>query len=151
MKICRIPECGQKVWSKGLCRLHDTRRRRGFSEEELNLPVGYRSTFKQGWIHKGYRWITLPDGQEVMEHRHLMEQHVGRKLHYDEVVHHINENKLDNRIENLEIKPRADHTSHHRTHRPPCTICGVYDPHGTRNLCGRHQQRWLTILKRAVG
>jgi type II secretory pathway component PulL len=38
-----------------------------------------------------------------MKHRVVMEEHIGRPLLPTETVHHINGDKLDNRIENLEI------------------------------------------------
>ena len=37
----------------------------------------------------------------IMEHRMVMARHLGRMLTRTEVVHHINHNPLDNRLENL--------------------------------------------------
>jgi hypothetical protein len=55
------------------------------------------------------------DGKRIREHRYVMEQHLGRKLLPTEVVHHVNEIKSDNRIENLEVMSRADHIKLHKT------------------------------------
>lgn len=53
----------------------------------------------------------------VMLHTVLMEQKIGRYLNADEVVHHINHNKADNRLENLQLMNKKDHQSMHMTER----------------------------------
>lgn len=144
-ELCLVPDCLNIVWAKGLCRFHDQRKRKG---TPLDFPLGFKSLYKKGWIHKGYRWIINDDGKEVMEHRDMMEKHLGRKLGPDECVHHKNEIKTDNRIDNFELILRAPHTSHHRKHQTPCKICGElklrsdgkgYD--GALGYCAKHYQQ----------
>lgn len=97
--------------------------------------------FKGGrYVEHGYVLVLKPDHPfanhhgYVLEHRLVMEEYVGRYLTESEIVHHINENKLDNRIENLKIMIRADHNSHHFKGKPLidrsdwiCSECGQMD------------------------
>ena len=62
----------------------------------------------------------------VAQHRLVMERHLGRFLSRKEVVHHIDGNKQNNHIDNLELfASQAEHMSHEQrtSRKAPC-----YDP-----------------------
>lgn len=50
----------------------------------------------------------------VLEHRIVMENYLGRILDDEEIIHHLNEDRKDNRIENLELCLHKYHVSSHR-------------------------------------
>ncbi len=62
------------------------------------------------FISKGYWYIKKPEwNKEKREHRVVVEEFLGRKLTKEETVHHIDGDKLNNKIENLHILNNAEH------------------------------------------
>ncbi len=53
----------------------------------------------------------------VAQHRLVAERSIGRFLNCDEVAHHINEIKHDNRPENILVMTKSQHSKHHQNFR----------------------------------
>jgi len=86
-------------------------------EHGIAIPDRYH----KGYIitHNGYIMVQCPEHPHadskgyVRKHRLVMEERLGRILDPRELIHHINGDKADNRIENLEIMPLSAHTAKH--------------------------------------
>ncbi len=67
------------------------------------------------------RYTGSPSNYIKVKHKHMhrvvMELHLGRALESTEVVHHIDGNKWNNDISNLEVMSQADHVRLHNKQR----------------------------------
>lgn len=79
-------------------------KRRDFKGENNPMWTGGKKIGKGGYV-----LVWRPDHPNansqgyVSEHRLVMEQHIGRHLTSEEIVHHINKDRQDNHIENLQL------------------------------------------------
>lgn len=128
MNECSVDQCQRPSKVLGLCTMHYNRRRRtgdvGCPERMSRAGAG-NSHWKGGRVRGGggrkYWMLHLPKHPNantigyVLEHRVVMERHLGRFLRSDEIVHHINGDTFDNSISNLELMTQSEHCRHHFT------------------------------------
>lgn len=86
-------------------------------EKNRNVKAERHPNWKGGKWAKcdGYVAVTRigSGSKHDLEHKIVMEKHLKRKLTKSEVVHHINHVKSDNRIENLMVMTRSEHSRLH--------------------------------------
>jgi hypothetical protein len=107
--MCSVPGClTKRAYRTGLCPKHHQRYRKYGDPSVGGIPSGYVS--KGTLTSSGYRMLVVrKDGESkrIFEHRHIMEVALGRELHPEESIHHLNGDRLDNRLENLELWSRS--------------------------------------------
>ena len=79
--------------------------------KKMNLQINW----KHYYINANGYLVNCEDRKHrYLVHRRLIEEKIGRKLKNNEVVHHIDGNKLNNNINNLKLMTRKEHIEIHR-------------------------------------
>ena len=113
-RVCQV--CGNGKW----IRLRGKRKRscqnctlKGRLRNHHPTWKGGRNTvgggYIQVYIEKDEPFYAMRKGKYILEHRLFMAQHLGRRLHRKELVHHLNGIRDDNRLENLAIVDSRTH------------------------------------------
>lgn len=80
-------------------------------EGEIGKIIKPKNGYFEVYVRKTHPY--RPDKDWVRQHIIITENHIGRKLLDDEVVHHIDGNKLNNDIQNLDICTVSEHNNCH--------------------------------------
>lgn len=89
-------------------------KKRGFVLRGVNFrPHQFYDGKKFTLRNNGY--YSLTTDERTLMHRYVWQKEIGEiPNNYD--IHHLNENKSDNRIENLECLPKSEHTRKYSPH-----------------------------------
>ena len=103
--ICKIKGCIGVVEGYGYCRKHYKRFKKYGNPLKTKRPnLGTGRYTKEGYVLvRKPDWPTVRKDGYILEHRLVMEKKLSRSLKSNEIVHHKNGIRNDNREENLEV------------------------------------------------
>ena len=106
---CLVEECTAVALWKGYCQGHYYRLSR-YGDPLAGRPLAKQEVGElRNRLKTGYQLVYLPEHPSarkdgyILEHVHVMTEHLGRELLPHENVHHKNGVRHDNRLENLEL------------------------------------------------
>lgn len=95
---CRIEGCSRTVKAQEMCQTHYFRATTGLDVEQ---PIRRKDSSPRRH-NENYLTVQI-NGKPALHHRFIMAESLGRELYDHEQVHHLNGDRTDNRISNLEL------------------------------------------------
>lgn len=116
---CSVDGCERPTRNRGLCDAHYQRWQDG---APLDGPIRKKGPRGEWRLNRGGYIVRGRGGRVELMHRVVMEESLGRPLRDDETVHHINGDRTDNRIGNLQLRVGA----HGSGIAMQCMCCGSH-------------------------
>lgn len=141
---CYVAGCSKPVKTSGLCSGHAERKRRG---QDLTPPLKPKSAnghAKPCLGCNGYYYVSI-GGKKKLQHRLIMEQHLGRKLTRQEYVHHLDGDPKNNALSNLVLSTAHEHM--HKYHKKQPVMCRVKTCDRKSAECGLCAAHYRRIFK----
>lgn len=119
-KIVTTLGTNRETVRKYLMKRYTPKQKRAIVLKNFRQPKGQDSPNWKGGkeiTKAGYIRLWISRDERVLEHRKVMEDHLGRRLDRSEVVHHINGNNSDNRLTNLRLTTFSEDIRQHNLSR----------------------------------
>lgn len=160
--FCTVPGCERAKYARGFCTMHYARWYTTGSVGPAELRIAPKGTHNNV-APNGYVQMHVP-GLARYVHVHTMEQHLGRKLLPGEIVHHIDRNRSNNQLSNLQLfASQKEHMQQHRRDTlrvlglpldfRQCAICKAWEtpaklvPHGNKGFAYKHPACWAKYMR----
>lgn len=102
-----------RIYCSQNCAFHNSERNKKISVARIGKFTGVENGKWKGGVSISNGYAVITNGKKRV-HRDVMEKFLGRRLLENEIVHHINEDTLDNRIENLQVMSQSEHNTLHK-------------------------------------
>lgn len=100
--VCKNPDCTKPAHAKGFCK-NCHKKFIKYGDAQYKKPIQKRLT-SNGYVawHEPENIHSMSDGN-VLEHRYIIGEEIGRRLTREENVHHKDGNRTNNDRDNLEL------------------------------------------------
>jgi HNH endonuclease len=119
---CKVRRCDRPSRTNGYCNSHYR-----FFRLYGNPLIRKCAPRGTGWIGAGRRYHSTANGKHLLEHRIVAERALGKRLPQHAVVHHVDENPLNNMPSNLVVCVNDKYHKLLHQRMAAMDACGHYD------------------------